>query len=41
MDYAGQTVPICEVLSGELREEVIFLVVLGASSYFFAEASWG
>lgn len=41
VDYAGQTVPIDDALSGELRAAVIFVAVLGASSYFFAEASWG
>jgi len=41
VDYAGQTVPIDDAASGELREAVIFVAVLGASSYFYAEASWG
>lgn len=41
VDYAGQSVPINDASSGELREAVIFVAALGASSYFYAEASWG
>ena len=41
VDYAGQTVPIDDVLNGEWHEAVIFAAGLGASSYFFGEASWG
>ena len=41
VDYAGQTVAIDDAASGEWREAVIFVAVLGASSFFYAEASWG
>jgi transposase len=39
VDYAGQTVPIIDPLTGELREAQIFIATLGASNYTFAEAS--
>lgn len=40
IDYAGQTIPIWSVTKGDFREAQIFLGVLGASSYNFAEATW-
>ena len=40
VDYAGQTVPIVNRDTGELREAQIFVAVLGASNYTFARASW-
>ena len=40
VDYAGQTVPVVNRDTGELREAQIFVAVLGASSYTFARASW-
>lgn len=40
VDYAGQTVPVVDPGSGEIREAQIFVAVLGASSYTFAEATW-
>lgn len=40
MDYAGQTMPVTDRETGEVRQAQIFLAVLGASSYTFAEASW-
>ena len=39
-DYAGQTMAVTDRLSGELREAQIFVAVLGASNYGYAEASW-
>jgi transposase len=39
VDYAGQTVPIVSATTGELREAQIFVAVLGASNYTYAEAS--
>lgn len=39
VDYAGQTVPIIDPLTGEVRDAQIFLATLGASSYTFTEAS--
>lgn len=40
VDYAGQTVPVQTPQTGQLREAQIFIAVLGASSYTFAEATW-
>ncbi len=40
MDYAGQTVAITDRHSGESRAAAIFVAVLGASSYTYAEATW-
>lgn len=39
VDYAGQTVPITDPETGSIREAEIFVAVLGASNYTFAEAS--
>ena len=40
VDYAGQTVEIVDMSTGEVRRAQIFVAVLGASSYTFAEATW-
>jgi transposase len=40
VDYAGQTVPVVEPQTGEIRQAQIFVTVLGASSYTYAEAHW-
>lgn len=40
VDYAGQTVPVVDRSSGEIREAQIFVAVLGASNYTYAEATW-
>jgi transposase len=40
VDYAGQTVPIVQGDTGEVRFAQIFVAVLGASNYTFAEATW-
>ena len=40
VDYAGQTVPVVDRETGEARQAQIFVAVLGASSYTFAEATW-
>ncbi|XVN20037.1 IS21 family transposase [Pseudomonas corrugata] len=40
VDYAGQTVPIIDRRTGEIRQAQIFVAVLGASSYTFTEATW-
>jgi transposase len=39
VDYAGQTLPIVNPHTGEISEAQIFVAVLGASSYTFAEAT--
>ena len=40
VDYAGQTVPIVTPHTGEVRQAQIFVGVLGASNYTYAEAHW-
>jgi transposase len=40
VDYAGQTVPVVDPQSGEVREAQVFIAVLGASNYTYAEATW-
>jgi transposase len=40
VDYAGQTVPIVDRHTGELRAAQVFVAVLGASNYSYAQASW-
>jgi len=40
VDYASQTVPVVDRATGEIREAQIFVAVLGASNYTFAEATW-
>ncbi len=39
VDYAGQTVGIVDRLSGDIRKAQIFVAVLGASNYTYAEAT--
>lgn len=40
VDYAGQTVAIQDPKTGKLKEAQIFVAVLGASNYTYAEATW-
>jgi transposase len=40
VDYAGQTVPIIDCTTGEERQAQVFVGVLGASNFTFAEATW-
>src|SRR5215472_16420735 len=40
VDYAGQSMPVVNSHSGEVQEAAIFIAVLGASSYTYAEATW-
>jgi len=40
VDYAGQTVPIVDPDTGEIRQAQIFIGVLGASNYTYVEAQW-
>ena len=41
VDYAGDTVPvIVDRLTGEEREAQIFVAVMGASNFTYAEATW-
>lgn len=39
VDYCGPTVPIIDRVSGEVRRANIFVAVLGASNYTYAEAT--
>lgn len=39
IDYAGPTVEIIEMHSGEIRQAQIFVAVLGASNYTYIEAT--
>jgi transposase len=40
VDYAGDTIPIYDTDNGEARAAFVFVAVLGASNYTFAEATW-
>jgi transposase len=40
VDHAGQTVPVTDPKTGEVRQAQVFVAVLGASNYTYAEASW-
>lgn len=40
VDYAGLTVPVINAVTGEIKEAQIFVAVLGASNYTYAEATW-
>jgi transposase len=40
VDYAGQTMPVIDRSTGELLDAQIFVAVLGASNYSYAEATW-
>ena len=39
VDYCGPTVPIISTGTGEVRDSQVFVAVLGASNYTFAEAT--
>jgi len=41
VDYAGATIPIHDPKTGEIQPAAVFVAVLGASSYTFAEATTG
>jgi transposase len=40
VDYAGLTMPITDRLTGLIHQAQIFVAVLGASNYTYAEATW-
>ncbi len=40
VDYAGQTAPVIDRETGEVRQAQIFVATLGASNYTYAEATW-
>ncbi len=39
VDFAGQTIPITDPATGEITQAQLFVAVLGASSYTYAEAT--
>jgi transposase len=40
VDYAGHTAEVVDRHTGEVRQAQVFVAVLGASSYTYAEATW-
>ena len=40
VDYAGDTIAVQDPANGETRQAQLFIAVLGASNYTFAEATW-
>ena len=40
VDFAGDTVPVIDPVTGEERRAHVFVAVLGASNYTYAEARW-
>ena len=40
VDYAGQTVPVVDSITGQVCQAQIFVAVLGASNYTYTEATW-
>ena len=40
VDYAGQTIDVVDPATGEIRAAYLFIGVLGASNYFYAEVTW-
>jgi transposase len=40
VDFAGQTMEVIDPQTGDIRRAEIFVGVLGASNYIFAEATW-
>ena len=40
VDYAGKSVPVVDANTGEVRQAQIFVAVLGASNFTYAEATW-
>jgi transposase len=40
VDHAGDTIPVIDPATGQMRPAYVFVAVLGASNYTFAEATW-
>lgn len=40
VDYCGQTLPIVDSTTGEIRDAQVFVAVMGASNYTYAETTW-
>ena len=40
VDYCGQIIPIVDSTTGEIRDAQVFVAVMGASNYTYAETTW-
>jgi transposase len=40
IDYCGPTIEVIDPMTGEIRSAAIFVAILGASNYTYAEATW-
>lgn len=40
IDYSGDTVAVIDASTGEIRQAQVFVAVMGASKYTYAEATW-
>ncbi len=40
LDFAGQTVPVMNRLTGEVHQAQVFVAVMAASNYTYSEATW-
>lgn len=40
VDFAGDTIPVYNAITGEIRQAHVFVAVLGCSNYTYAEATW-
>jgi transposase len=40
VDYAGPTISVVDAETGEVKQAQLFVAVLGASNYTYAEAAW-
>jgi transposase len=40
IDYSGDTVAVIDAATGEIRQAQVFVAVMGASKYTYAEATW-
>jgi transposase len=40
VDHAGDTIPVIAPATGQVRQAYVFVAVLGASNYTYAEATW-
>jgi transposase len=40
VDFAGHTMEVVDAATGEIRRAEVFVAVLGASSFLYAEATW-
>jgi transposase len=40
IDYSGDTAAVIDIATGEVRDAQVFVAVMGASKYAYAEATW-